>query len=200
MDAQIGFLLPALRDDRLRAYARVMQEEAEAYFERWGDRGEADLLVAMNELTVFIASRCLVGGDFRRAVTEEFARLYHDLEGSVNLLTFLQPRAAAARPRAGGTGARARMTALISRVVAERRARGAEAEDFLESLMCARYPDGRTLGDGRDHRASCWRPCSRGSTRAPSSRRGPACSSSSTRRTSRPSATSRTPCSAPAAR
>ena len=92
MDAQIGFLLPALRDDRLRAYARVMQEEAEAYFERWGDRGEADLLVAMNELTVFIASRCLVGGDFRRAVTEEFARLYHDLEGSVNLLTFLQPR------------------------------------------------------------------------------------------------------------
>src|SRR5262249_4056005 len=64
MDAQIGFLLPALRDERLRAYARVMQEEAEAYVERWGDRGEVDLLVAMNELTVFIASRCLVGGEF----------------------------------------------------------------------------------------------------------------------------------------
>ena len=146
MDAQIGFLLPALRDDRLRAYARVMQEEAEAYFERWGDQGEADLLVAMNELTVFIASRCLVGGEFRRAVTEEFARLYHDLEGSVNLLTFLQPRlplpSARRRDRA-----RARMTTLISRVVADRRARGAEAEDFLQSLMSARYPDGRTLGD-----------------------------------------------------
>ena len=103
MDAQIGFLLPALRDDRLRAYARVMQAEAEAYFERWGDRGEADLLVAMNELTVFIASRCLVGGDFRRAVTEEFAHLYHDLEGSVNLLRSSSP-GCRSRPRAGGTG------------------------------------------------------------------------------------------------
>ena len=41
MDAQIGFLLPALRDDRLRAYARVMQAEAEAYFERWGDRARS---------------------------------------------------------------------------------------------------------------------------------------------------------------
>ena len=146
MDAQIGFLLPALRDERLRAYARVMQEEAEAYVERWSDRGEVDLLVAMNELTVFIASRCLVGGDFRRLVTEEFARLYHDLEGSVNLLTFLQPRlplpSARRRDRA-----RARMAALISRIVADRRACGAEAEDFLQTLMTARYPDGRPLGD-----------------------------------------------------
>jgi sterol 14-demethylase len=146
MDAQIGFLLPALRDERLRAYARVMQEEAESYFQRWGHDGEVDLLAAMNELTVFIASRCLVGGDFRRAVTEEFAHLYHDLEGSVNLLTFLEPRlplpSARRRDRA-----RARMTELISRVVADRRARGTDAEDFLQSLMGARYPDGRSLGD-----------------------------------------------------
>jgi sterol 14alpha-demethylase len=146
MDAQVGFLLPALRDERLRAYARVMQEEAESYFERWGERGEADLLVAMNELTVFIASRCLVGGDFRRAVTEEFARLYHDLETSVNLLTFLQPGLPVPSARRRDR-ARARMTALIARVVADRRARGAEAEDFLDALMAARYPDGRRLGD-----------------------------------------------------
>jgi sterol 14-demethylase len=148
MDAQIGFLLPALRDERLRAYARVMQEEAESYFERWADHGEVDLLAAMNELTVFIASRCLVGGDFRRAVTEEFAHLYHDLEGSVNLLTFLEPRlplpSARRRDRA-----RARMTELISRVVADRRTRGTDAEDFLQSLMGARYPDGRGLDDAQ---------------------------------------------------
>jgi sterol 14-demethylase len=146
MDAQIGFLLPALRDERLRAYARVMQEEAEAYVERWGDRGEVDLLTTMNELTVFIASRCLIGGEFRQAVTEEFAQLYHDLESSLNLLTFLQPRlpipSARRRDRA-----RARMTTLIARVVADRRARGVEAEDFLQPLMSARYPDGRTLDD-----------------------------------------------------
>ena len=55
MDEQMGLLFPALRDDRLRAYARVMQEEAEAYVAGWGDEGEVDLLAALNELTVFIA-------------------------------------------------------------------------------------------------------------------------------------------------
>ena len=59
-------LFPALRDERLRTYARVMREEVEAYVEAWGDEGEVDLLVALNELTVFIASRCLIGEEFRR--------------------------------------------------------------------------------------------------------------------------------------
>ena len=40
MDEQIGFLLPALRDERLRAYARIMQEEAEAYIEPGATGGE----------------------------------------------------------------------------------------------------------------------------------------------------------------
>jgi sterol 14-demethylase len=37
------------------------------------------------------------------------------------------------------------MTDLIARIVAERRASGTEVEDFLDTLMGARYPDGRTL-------------------------------------------------------
>src|SRR5437762_3810004 len=61
MSEQLGFLFPALRDQRLQAYARFMAEEAAAYFDKWGDSGEVDLLEAMNELTTFIASRCLIG-------------------------------------------------------------------------------------------------------------------------------------------
>ena len=33
LDEQMGFVIPALRDERLRAYARVMREEVEAYVE-----------------------------------------------------------------------------------------------------------------------------------------------------------------------
>jgi sterol 14-demethylase len=146
LDEQMGFLFPALRDERLRTYARVMQEEAEAYTDTWGDAGEVDLAAAMNELTVFIATRCLIGEEMRRRVSRDVARLYHDLEGGINLVAFFNPRlplpAFRRRDRA-----RREIQRLIAGVIAERRARGVEGEDFLQTLMSARYADGRPLGE-----------------------------------------------------
>lgn len=144
MDEQLGFVFPGLRDERLQAYARVMAEEAEAYVAGWGEAGELDLLEATNELTVFIAGRCLVGEAFRRGLSTEFARLYRQLEGGLNLVAFFRPYlplpAFRRRDRA-----RVRMVELISRIVEARRARGTGGEDFLETLMTARYADGATL-------------------------------------------------------
>jgi sterol 14-demethylase len=146
LDEQMGFLVPALRDDRMRAYARAMREEVEAYVDGWGEEGEVDLLVALNELTVFIASRCLIGEEFRRRLSKEFAHLYHDLEGGITLLAFFNPYlplpAFRRRDRA-----RARVTELIAGVIAERRARGFAGEDFLQTLMDVPGPDGRGLTD-----------------------------------------------------
>jgi sterol 14-demethylase len=147
LDEQIGFVLPALRDERLRHYARVMQDEAEAYVDAWGDAGEIDLLAAMNELTVFIASRCLVGPEFRQRLSAEVAHLFHDLEGGISVLAFLDPHlplpAFRRRDRA-----RARITDLITAIMAERRAGARGGEDFLDTLMRARYAGGRPLADG----------------------------------------------------
>lgn len=146
LDEQMGFLFPALRDSRLRTYARVMQEETEAYTDAWGEAGEIDVATAMNELTVFIATRCLIGEEMRRRVSAEFAHLYHDLEGGINLVAFFNPHlplpAFRRRDRA-----RTRIQALISEVIATRRAQGVEGEDFLQTLMAARYADGRALTD-----------------------------------------------------
>ena len=146
MEEQISFLFPALKDERLRSYARVMEEEAENYFGRWPQGGEADLLTAMNELTVFISSRCLVGDEFRRRLSTEFARLYHDLEGGINLLAFFNPDlplpSFKRRDRA-----RRRMVEIISGIVAERRESRTQGEDFLQTLMAARGGDGKALTD-----------------------------------------------------
>jgi sterol 14alpha-demethylase len=146
MSEQIGFLVTALRDERLRAYARVMEQEAEAYVSEWGDAGEVDLLVAMNELTVFIASRCLVGAGFRQAVSKEFARLYHDLEGGITLAAFVNPYLPLPSLRRRDR-ARRQVAELIGRLIAERRGRAGEHEDFLQTLLVARYADGRPLDD-----------------------------------------------------
>src|SRR5207244_8748640 len=37
MSEQLGLLFPALRDQRLQAYARFMEQEAESYFGAWGE-------------------------------------------------------------------------------------------------------------------------------------------------------------------
>lgn len=146
MGEQLGLIFPALREERLQAYAQIMAEEAEAYFDRWGESGEVDLLTAMNELTVFIASRCLIGQEFRQNLTTEFARLYHDLEGGINLLAFFQPYLPLPSFQRRDK-ARVRMVDLISGIIANRRARGIEGEDFLQTLMTARYADGTALSD-----------------------------------------------------
>ncbi|PYM15801.1 MAG: hypothetical protein DMD81_14140 [Candidatus Rokuibacteriota bacterium] len=131
LDEQMGFVLPALRDERLRVYARVMQQETEAYVDEWGTDGEVDLLTAMNELTVFIASRCLIGEEFRRRLSKELAHLYHDLEGGIDLVAFFNAHlplpAFRRRDRA-----RTRLGELIAGVMAERRAHGRGGEDVLE--------------------------------------------------------------------
>jgi len=146
MSEQLGLLFPALRDQRLQAYARFMRDEAESYFDQWPDRGEIDMLTMTNELTTFIASRCLVGHEFRQNLSTDFAHLYKDLEGGLNLVAFFQPNlplpSFKRRDRA-----RVRMAELISQIIASRRASGVEGEDFLQTLMTARYKDGSALSD-----------------------------------------------------
>jgi sterol 14-demethylase len=144
MAEQLALLFPALRDERLQAYAGFMEEEARRYFEAWGEAGEADILDAANDLTVFIASRCLIGREFRERLSGEFARLYGELEEGLNLIGFLKPNFPLPSFRRRDR-ARVQMVERISSVIAERRASGIEGEDFLSTLMAARYSDGRAL-------------------------------------------------------
>ena len=47
----------------------------------------------MNELTIFIAGRCLMGEEFRSRDCRRNSRaLYRELEGGINLVAFIAPR------------------------------------------------------------------------------------------------------------
>lgn len=146
MAEQLGFLYPALRDASMQVHARHMYEEAAQFVDRWADTGEIDLPVVTNELTVNIACRCLLGREIRERLDGEFARLYHDLQGGINTLGFLAPRLPTPRHRRRDH-ARREVAQLISTVVRERRRAGCEVDDFMGSLMRARYRDGRCLSD-----------------------------------------------------
>ncbi|MGH2709456.1 MAG: cytochrome P450, partial [Actinomycetota bacterium] len=126
-------------------YARLIDQEIKDYTARWGDEGEIDLPVVTNELTVNIASRCLLGAEIRANLDPEFARLYHDLEGGINTLGFFFPRLPTPAHRRRDR-ARREVTALMSRILAQRR-HGSRREDFVQALIEARYGDGSALSD-----------------------------------------------------
>ena len=146
MTEQLGFLFPALRESSMRRFARIMFEETNNYADALGDAGKLDLPTAMNELTVNIASRCFLGEEVRNAVDAGFAEAYHDLQKGINTLGFFLPRL----PTPGHLSrdrARRTVTTLFSGIMRERRRAGTESQDFMQTLMRARYKDGRPLTD-----------------------------------------------------
>lgn len=146
MAEQVGFLHPAVREKRLETYVRQMRGEVAACLAGWGEEGVIDLDVAMNELTVNIACRCLLGEEIRGRLYDGFARHYHDLQGGINLIGFFLPQAPIPahlrRDRA-----RREIGRMIGAIIAERRRHGRPAEDFLQTLMEASYSDERPLSD-----------------------------------------------------
>lgn len=144
MREQLGFFHAALRESRLRTYCEGFVEEAERMFGSWGDEGVANMLEVGNEVTLYTSSRSLLGPRFRDNLSEEFAELYTDLEGGMNLVAFFAPHLPLPAMRRRDR-ARAKMVALITKIVAERRASGERCEDVLQTLMESKYKDGRSL-------------------------------------------------------
>lgn len=146
MTEQLGFLFPALRESAMRRFVEIMFMETKAFADGLGEKGEVDLSVAMNQLTVNIASRCFLGEEVRREVDAGFAEAYHELQNGINTLGFFFPRLPIPAHRRRDR-ARRKIVDIFRRIMAQRRAAGAQAEDFMQALMGARYKDGRALTD-----------------------------------------------------
>ena len=146
MAEQVAFLYPAVRESRLQSYAEHMFDETVAHIDDWGDEGEIDLLETMNVLTVNIACRCLLRPEIRQQLYNGFDRLYHDLQRGINLIGFFFQHLLTPG-HLKRDGARRQVANVIGGILAERRRQGREAEDFMQTLMAARYGDGRELSD-----------------------------------------------------
>jgi sterol 14alpha-demethylase len=144
MREQLQFLIPALQEARMRTYGPRVAREAQTAIAEWPDQGSFDVHPFTKRLTTYTASACLLGDEFRFELTDEFADLYADLEASIQPLAFINANlplpAFRRRDRA-----RRRLVELISQIVDRRRARGDRGDDFLQTLMEAKYADGASL-------------------------------------------------------
>ena len=143
---QLRFLFPALKEAGMRRFADIMFDEANRFAGELGDEGELDLPVKMNELTIKIASRCLIGQEVRDLVDSGFAEDYHELQNGINPLGFFFPRFPIPAHRSRDR-ARRKIAALFADIMAARRRSGAVPDDFMDVLMNARYKSGRALCD-----------------------------------------------------
>ncbi len=146
MERQLSFVHPALSEKRLRTYVDVMVDETEQYLSTWGDSGERDLYETTQDITLFIATRCLLGNEIRRHFSTEFARLYHDLDGGMSILAYFMPHAPLPAFRRRDR-ARAAVDRLLSNIMEARRREPGTHEDFLETLMTFRDERGQSIPD-----------------------------------------------------
>jgi sterol 14-demethylase len=146
MAEQLGMLLPCLQDRRMRSYTEVIAKEVSQSIQGFGDKGVLDMYEYTKVLTNFTSSACLLGREFRKDMTEEFARVYSDLERGITPLAYLNAHLPipAFRKR---DRARLRLVEMISGMIRDRRRSGREGEDFLQILMDARYKSGEPLSD-----------------------------------------------------
>ncbi len=145
-DEQLKFLFPALRETHMRRFAEIMFDEVSQFADALGDEGEIDLPHEMNELTVRIASRCLIGQEVRDRVDSGFAEAYHDLQNGINTLGFFFPTLPTPAHR-GRDRARRKIAEIFSGIMAARRKSGTAPEDFMQTLMNARYKSGQSLSN-----------------------------------------------------
>jgi len=151
---QLRFMSRGLKTGALKTYVPKIVKEAQMYFAgaKFQKEGQFDLMPAISELIILTASSCLMGREVREHLHTQVADLYRTLDEGITPLSFFFPNAPIPQHFARNK-ARDEMVRLFSRVVKQRRAKGAAADsdapagdtDILGVFMQVRYRDGREL-------------------------------------------------------
>lgn len=132
-----------------KRYIPLIRKETEDYFQRWGKTGQKDLFVALSELIIMTASRCLHGREIRSMLNERIAQLYTDLDGGFSHAAWLLPGWLPLPSFRRRDRARQEMEKTFTSVINKRRNSPDEEyeDDILNFLINTTYKDGRSLTD-----------------------------------------------------
>ena len=137
----------ALRDKFMRGHAEKIAAEIDRMVERFGDRGEFEMLDWFAELTIYTSTTCLIGPKFREDLTAEFAELFHDLEKGTDALAFVDPYLDIPSFHRRDA-ARAELVELIDAILQKRLGQPApegDDRDLVDVLLSLRNEDGSLM-------------------------------------------------------
>jgi cytochrome P450 len=149
---QRRLMQPAFHLRRLKGLAGTMAEAAARMAEGWRAGELIDVMAAMNAVTMEIVARTLFGSDVSGEIAEVAAAMavLQEQTGRVRPSAFFELPAFLVRPRgAAFREAVATLERVVNRIVAERRASGAQHDDLLSMLLEARD---ETTGEGMTER------------------------------------------------
>ena len=145
---QRRLLQPAFHRDRIAGYAEVMVAHADRMRRRWESGAVVDVSKEMMRVTLSIVGKTLFDSDVESkadevgvAVSDVLSTFWFSLLPMQGLIERL-PLPALRR----GREARARLDALIYKLIAERRATGRDHDDLLSMLLAAQDHEGGTGG------------------------------------------------------
>ncbi|MBI3504423.1 MAG: cytochrome P450 [Proteobacteria bacterium] len=141
---QRRMMQPAFHRERIASYAAAMVARAATVRDRWRDGEAFDAHQAMMALTLAIVGQTLFSADVEDEATEIGAALTTVL-GSFNRMMLPWSRLLFALPLPSSLRfhrARRRLDATIYRLIAERRASGADAGDLLSMMLLATDTEG----------------------------------------------------------
>jgi cytochrome P450 len=144
---QRRLMQPAFHRERVAAYAETMVGCAERRQQRWQDRAEIDVAREMTAITLAIAGYTLFDADVEREA-REIGDALNAAFASFNLAVLPFGDRLSRLPMSPGRrfqAARARLDAVIYRLIAERRTAAGRGRDLLSMLVAARDDE----GDGR---------------------------------------------------
>ena len=141
---QRPILLELFKSANMEGYVQVMVQEVQAWLATLGESGIFEVVDSWQRLAQHIAAHAFLGAEFRQRLDHAFWHLFHDLVGGMDavLPPYLPLPRFLRRDRA-----RRQMHAMLRPWIAERRSASGQHQDFLQTLVEARYADGRPLSD-----------------------------------------------------
>ncbi|CCF57563.1 hypothetical protein KAFR_0C05720 [Kazachstania africana CBS 2517] len=152
---QKRFVKGALSSDAFRLYVPLFVEEMEKYLKNSknfkfneNDSGKVDVMVTQPEMTIFTASRTLLGKELRDKLDTDFAYLFTDLDRGFTPLNFVWPNIPLENTRRRDNAQRVISNTYLS-LIRERRANNdIQDRDLIDSLMKnSTYKDGTKMTD-----------------------------------------------------
>ncbi|XP_065139979.1 lanosterol 14-alpha demethylase [Paramisgurnus dabryanus] len=144
---QKKMLKTGLNIAQFKRHVEIIEEETKDYFQRWGQSGERNLFEALSELIILTASRCLHGREIRSMLNERVAQLYADLDGGFTHAAWLLPGWLPLPSFRRRDQAHIEIKKIFYKVITKRREAEEKEDDILQTLIDARYKDGRSLTD-----------------------------------------------------
>lgn len=136
-----------LNISRFREHVHIIEDETMKYFQRWGLSGERNLFVAMSEVIILTASRCLHGKEIRDRLDESMAQLYMDLDGGFTHAAWLLPGWLPLPSFRKRDRAHQDVKRIFHEVIQQRRNSKKDEDDMLQTLIDSKYKSGVHLSD-----------------------------------------------------